>query len=66
MVGTLRLVGDGRWPESRVGRALEAHDRSAAGPTAPACGLALVAVGYPRDPFADAADDAPPMPSAVA
>jgi tRNA pseudouridine38-40 synthase len=65
MVGTLRLVGDGSWPESRVGRALEAHDRGAAGPTAPACGLALVAVAYPHDPFAGTADDAPPIPSAV-
>ena len=65
MVGTLRLVGDGSWPESRVGHALEARDRAAAGPTAPAGGLTLVAVTYPHDPFAcaqDAPRPAPPPP----
>lgn len=51
MVGTLRLVGDGTWPVERVGQALAARDRSAAGPTAPAEGLCLIAVGYPVDPF---------------
>jgi len=53
MVGTLRLVGDGSWPEGRVAAALAAHDRAAAGPTAPAAGLTLVAVTYPQDPFTD-------------
>lgn len=51
-VGTLRLVGDGSWPIARVAAALAAHDRSAAGPTAPAEGLCLMQVGYPDDPFA--------------
>jgi tRNA pseudouridine38-40 synthase len=51
-VGTLRLVGDGSWPSERVAAALAARDRSKAGPTAPAEGLALVAVTYPVDPFA--------------
>ena len=51
-VGTLRLVGDGSWPAERVAAALAARDRSKAGPTAPAEGLALVAVTYPVDPFA--------------
>ena len=46
MVGTLRLVGDGKWRATDVSRALEARDRSAAGPTAPADGLYLMAVGY--------------------
>lgn len=50
-VGTLRLVGDGSWPEARVAAALSARDRSAAGPTAPAAGLCLTAVRYPVDPF---------------
>jgi tRNA pseudouridine38-40 synthase len=50
-VGTLRLVGDGSWPAERVGQALAARDRSAAGPTAPAAGLALVGVRYAEDPF---------------
>ena len=52
MVGTLRLVGEGSWPVARVAAALEARDRGAAGPTAPAAGLCLMAVGYPVDPFA--------------
>lgn len=51
MVGTLRLVGDGSWPESRVRAALEARDRAAAGPTAPPEGLCLTAVHYAVDPF---------------
>lgn len=51
LVGTLRLVGEGSWPEARVAAALAARDRAAAGPTAPAEGLALVEVGYRVDPF---------------
>jgi tRNA pseudouridine38-40 synthase len=51
IVGTLKLVGDGTWPEARVAAALAACNRAAAGPTAPAEGLALVEVGYPVDPF---------------
>jgi len=51
MVGTLRLVGDGRWRPERVVAALTARDRRAAGPTAPPEGLCLVSVGYPADPF---------------
>ena len=49
--GTLKLVGEGTWPVSRVAAALQAHDRSAAGPTAPPDGLTLVRIGYPDDPF---------------
>jgi len=52
MVGTLKLVGEGKWPESAVAEALAARDRGAAGPTAPPDGLALVAVRYLQDPFA--------------
>ncbi len=51
MVGTLKLVGDGRWPVERVAAALAARDRAAAGPTAPAQGLSLMAVRYSEDPF---------------
>ena len=54
MVGTLKLVGDGSWPAERVAAALAARDRSAGGPTAPAAGLCLTAVGYPVDPFSEA------------
>jgi tRNA pseudouridine38-40 synthase len=52
MVGTLKLVGEKRWPVGRVAAALAAHDRAAAGPTAPAEGLCLTGVRYPIDPFA--------------
>ncbi|GBQ84657.1 tRNA pseudouridine synthase A [Gluconacetobacter johannae DSM 13595] len=51
MVGTLKLVGEGRWPPARVGEALAACDRRAAGPTSPPDGLYLTAVGYDPDPF---------------
>ena len=51
MVGTLKLVGEGKWPPARVAAALMARDRAAAGPTAPPEGLTLTAVRYPIDPF---------------
>jgi tRNA pseudouridine38-40 synthase len=46
MVGTLERVGQGKWAPDDVAAALAAHDRSAAGPTAPPEGLCLMAVGY--------------------
>jgi tRNA pseudouridine38-40 synthase len=46
MVGTLKRVGEGRMSVAEVAAALAARDRSAAGPTAPACGLYLAAVDY--------------------
>ncbi|WP_374310321.1 tRNA pseudouridine(38-40) synthase TruA [Dongia sp.] len=46
MVGTLRLVGDGKWSADDVTAALEAQDRSASGPTAPPDGLYLTRVVY--------------------
>ena len=46
MVGTLKLAGEGKWTSQDVGRALAARDRAAAGPTAPAAGLYLIAVAY--------------------
>lgn len=52
MAGTLKLVGEGRWPVARVAEALAARDRAAAGPTAPAEGLSLTGVRYEVDPFA--------------
>lgn len=63
MVGTLRLVGDGSWPEARVAEALAARSRTAAGPTAPPDGLTLASVRYPTDPFSPAAPD--PAPAAA-
>jgi tRNA pseudouridine38-40 synthase len=46
LVGTFVLVGKGNLKPDDVGRILAAKDRSAAGPTAPACGLYLVQVEY--------------------
>jgi tRNA pseudouridine38-40 synthase len=46
LVGTFLLVGKGTVSAEDLGRILEARDRSAAGPTAPASGLYLVAVEY--------------------
>jgi tRNA pseudouridine38-40 synthase len=46
MVGTLALVGEGKWNADDVGRALEARDRAACGPVAPPDGLYLVQVDY--------------------
>ena len=47
MVGTLALVGAGKWHPEQVAAALAACDRGAAGPTAPPEGLYLTAVSYP-------------------
>jgi tRNA pseudouridine38-40 synthase len=46
MVGTLKLVGEGRWSAEDVARALAARDRRAGGPTAPPEGLYLIDVRY--------------------
>ena len=46
MVGTLKKVGDGKWPVSAVGEALAAAERARSGPVAPPDGLYLVAVDY--------------------
>ena len=49
MVGSLKWVGEGRWTERDLQAALDARDRAAGGPTAPADGLYLTDVGYPDD-----------------
>jgi len=46
MVGSLRLVGEGKWSADDLRRALEAQNRAAAGQTAVAEGLYLTGVGY--------------------
>ncbi len=46
MVGTLKLVGDGKWTPGDVAKALAARDRRAGGPTAPPHGLCLMQVWY--------------------
>lgn len=46
MVGTLRLIGNGKWTEADLRNALAAKNRRAAGETAPADGLYLIKVSY--------------------
>ncbi len=46
MVGTLCLVGDGKWSPDDVASALAACDRAKGGPTAPPDGLYLMRVDY--------------------
>lgn len=47
IVGTLCLVGEGKWSKEDVETALKACDRRAGGQTAPPEGLYLTYVGYP-------------------
>lgn len=49
IAGTLMEVGRGQIPPERVKEILEARDRQAAGPTAPACGLTLVGYEFLTD-----------------
>ena len=53
LVGSLKLVGEGRWEVAQIAEAVAARDRRAAGPTAPAEGLCLMSVTYPVDPFSE-------------
>jgi tRNA pseudouridine38-40 synthase len=46
MVGSLKLVGEGKWTARDLKEALQARDRSACGPVAPPCGLYLTKVDY--------------------
>ncbi len=46
MAGSLKLVGEGRWSDQDLKAALEACDRKACGPVAPAYGLYLEKVAY--------------------
>jgi tRNA pseudouridine38-40 synthase len=64
MVGTLKLVGEGKWTAEDVSAALAARDRERGGPTAPPEGLYLAEVRYDARsgrvgcPQAEDADDA--------
>jgi tRNA pseudouridine38-40 synthase len=58
MVGSLKLVGEGKWTAADLGRALAARDRAECGPVAPAAGLYLMAVDYGDTPSGDVDDDA--------
>lgn len=46
MVGSLKLVGEGRWRVADMEEALAARDRTRCGPVAPAAGLYLARVDY--------------------
>jgi tRNA pseudouridine38-40 synthase len=46
IIGSLALVGIGKWDNADLQQALAACDRAAAGPTAPPWGLYLVGVDY--------------------
>jgi len=58
MVGSLKLVGEGKWKPRDLAAALEARDRTACGPVAAACGLYLTRVDYGA-PAADSGELAP-------
>lgn len=49
MVGSLKLVGEGKWTRHDLEQALLARDRKRCGPVAPASGLYLLRVDYPDD-----------------
>jgi tRNA pseudouridine38-40 synthase len=46
MVGSLVMVGEGKWSADDLWRALQARERSACGPVAPPEGLYLMRVDY--------------------
>jgi len=46
MVGSLALVGEGKWSDDDLARVLAARDRAACGPVAPPDGLYLMRVDY--------------------
>jgi tRNA pseudouridine38-40 synthase len=49
MVGSLKLVGEGRWSPADMRRALDVRSRAACGAVAPPEGLYLTRVDYPGD-----------------
>ncbi len=50
MVGSLKMVGEGKWTADDLSAALEAKDRARCGPVTPPSGLYLVRVDYPELP----------------
>jgi tRNA pseudouridine38-40 synthase len=50
IAGTLMRIGTGFWPPEKMKDILEARDRRAAGPTAPARGLTMVSLEYEKMP----------------
>jgi tRNA pseudouridine38-40 synthase len=57
MVGSLKLVGEGKWRVDDIARVLAARDRTACGPVAPAAGLYLERVDYGARAAGEAASD---------
>ncbi len=53
MVGSLKLVGEGKWQPEEMRRVLDARDRAQCGPVAPSAGLYLVRVDYGAAASAD-------------
>ena len=51
LVGTMVEIGRGTRPPTAIDELLASGDRTAAGATAPACGLCLLWVAYPDSPF---------------
>lgn len=49
LVGSLVMVGHGKWPPERLREVLDARDRQKAGPTAPAHGLYFTGAWYPGE-----------------
>lgn len=48
IAGTLMKIGQGEWEPEYIREILNAKDRTAAGPTAPAKGLTLMEIRYPK------------------
>ncbi len=46
MAGSLKMVGQGKWPEAAIAQVLAARSRAAAGPTAPPEGLTFTQIIY--------------------
>ena len=57
IVGSLKPVGTGKWPPDQLAAALNARDRKACGPVAPAHGLYLTRVDYAESALADQSGD---------
>ncbi len=49
IAGSLKFVGEGKWPVAAMAEVLTARDRSQCGAVAPAAGLYLTRVDYPDD-----------------
>ncbi len=48
LVGSLKMIGEGKWPVSQLRTVLDSKDRAKCGPVAPAHGLYFARVEYPE------------------